>query len=199
MLYEISREIDAQLQVKLAPYRVHYGPENADPDAGLRLTTPRIVIERDRQAGDRPRDGRSRTNNAKMLAAREVGAVCRIFAQSTVDGARVEDHERIADQLADMVTCALHVVATTRKAEWRISSAKLLTAEEVAQRGLQVWPGAVYELRFSVDRGVYDTDWTGAAAAEKALGTDSSSIKVRTTGTIGLQNAPEGTPGEATR
>ena len=184
MIYEITREVEAELRAQACPVPVVYGPERQG--AGVAITTSRIVIERDRGRGDETKPGRARTLNPRMVAVRGIGAICRIYAQSTLTGAAVHDHERLADQVIDKVTVALHKIVSRRQTEWRISSAKLLTREELALRGLEVWPGVVYEIHFSVDRGVFDTTWTEEAADEIAV----DATLIRSTTEVSLANGP---------
>lgn len=199
MLYEISKEVSTELAAQGCPVPVVYGPERQGA-TGVAITTSRIVFERDRSGGDSSGPGRGRTVNPKMLYTRNVGAVCRVFAQSTESGARVQDHERLADLVWDKVEVALYKVIAKRKDAWRVASSKLLSAEELAMRGLEVWPGVVYEVRFTVSRGVYDTTWTEAAKPEASVSAAGSSgtpgVTIESADEIKLTNGPVGAPAE---
>lgn len=94
---------------------------------------------------------------------RAIGCVLRIYAKSELVGAAVHDHERLADQLLDRVEVALRKIVAQRRTLHQITSSKLLDEAALSLIGLEQWPGVVYELRFSVDRGVFDTAWDGEA------------------------------------
>lgn len=190
MIYEIAKELHVELRAKKVPFRVVYGPERKD-DVGL--TDTRIVLERDRQTGDQPGPPRSQHKNPSLAGVRGVGVVLRIFARANVSGANVWDHERLADAIVDKAWVALRKIATRRRTIWNITSAKLLSREELEQRSLEQWPGAVYEMRFTVDRGVLDTDWQGEAAPEKALGPHPDGIEIAgsTKVTVNGSGSPE--------
>jgi hypothetical protein len=166
MLYEISKELSSALSVVGCPLRVVYGPEPKTTG----LTDSRIVIERDRKAGDQFTGPRSQQRNPKLIDVRAIGCVLRVYAQSTLAGASVYDHERIADQAIDQIDVAMRTIINTRKTMWRVTSAKLLSADELQLQGLTVWPGVVYEMKFQVDRGVLRTTWAGEAADEATMG-----------------------------
>lgn len=173
MIYEISKELGAKLAAAEVPAPVSYGPERASTTAFNRT---RIVVERDRKGGDEclPPVSATKAPNASsrsaapMVGMRRIGCVCRVYAQSTVDGARVQEHERVGDLLMDQVMVALRAIASERKTTLQMSSARLLSAEELEMAKLESWPGVVYELRFSVDRGVYDRKWSLATLEELA-------------------------------
>jgi hypothetical protein len=165
VIYEITQELKAALEARGVPVPVEYGPE---PKTSTAFSRTRIVVERDRQGGDSIPDHRSVHRNPRMHGVRAMGAVCRIYASSTVTGASVHDHERLADQLADKVQVALRQIVSTRRTLWRVLSAKLLSAAELGQLELETWHGVVYELRFQVDRGVLDTSWTDDASVGAA-------------------------------
>lgn len=184
VIYEIHKEVATELKAQGCPLPVVYGPERQGVGTALGVT--RVVIERDRSRGDVPKPGRARTFNPRMVAIRSMGAVCRIYARSTLTGAAGHDHERLADQAVDQITIALYKVVGRRQSEWSVSSAKLLTVEELALRGLEVWPGVVYEMRFAVDRAVFDATWTDEAAEELAVADD---LIVSTT-KVSLANGP---------
>jgi len=166
MLYEISKEIAAELQLKKCPYAVVYGPERLP----VSMTTPRIVIERDRQSPEQISAPKSRTVNPIMMLTRAIAGQIRVFAKSSVSGANVYNHERECDKAVDRVTVALHKVARRRCTEYRITRAKLLNTTELQYEGLESWPGVVYQINFEIDRGVLDTDWTGDGADTAEIG-----------------------------
>lgn len=165
MIYEITKEVATELASKGYPFDVIYGPERAP----VVLTKPRIVIERDRQGSDPTKAPKARTPNPKMMFVRGIACVCRIFAKSNLPGAGVHEHERQADQAADKLTIALFRAIRKRFTECEIQPAQMLSADALKYAGLEAWPGVVYEIKFSVDRGVYDTNWVGEKAPETVL------------------------------
>lgn len=189
MMHSITLEVGAELRARGVPFAVVYGPERM----GTTVTSaPRIVIERDRKAGDGVGPARSVHTNPHMRAVRAIGCVARIFGKSNAAGAGVQDHEAIADQLVDKVLVALDKVVRSNQTLWRPVSGKFLTAEDLAARGLTTWPGVVYELQFTVDRGVFDTDFAGEAAPETSLGgVDGVTVKSKTKVTVNGIGTPE--------
>lgn len=168
MLYEISKELGTVLQSKGVPFPVIYGPERVVP---LTMAPQRIVLERDRQGGDSLGPVRVPGGNPRLRGVRAIGAIIRVYAKSSLAGAAVHDHERLADQAVDKIFVALdNILRGARKTLWVVQSSKLLDADELSMQGLETWPGVVYEIRFSVDRGVLDTTWKGEARPEVLLG-----------------------------
>lgn len=190
MIYEITKEIATELTAKGVPYPVIYGPERA-----LRvLTDPRFVIERDRAGNDELAAPVARNPNPRMIGVRWLACVCRIYARSTLAGAGTHDHEREADQMADRFTVALHKAVRVRRNQYRIRSAKLMSAAELELDGLEQWPGVVYRIEFDVDRAVNDTTWQGAAAATAVSGKPATSVSVSQAGSASLPSATTENP-----
>lgn len=188
MMHEITLAVGAELRARGVPFAVVYGPERM----ATTLTSPaRIVIERDREAGDGIGPARSVHTNPHMRAVRAIGCVARIFGKRNSGGAGVQDHEAVADQLIDQLIVALDKVVRSNQTLWKPVSGKFLTAEDLAARGLTTWPGVVYELRFTVDRGVFDTDFAGDAAPEADVGPGGVGIKSTTKVTVNGVGTPE--------
>lgn len=161
MLYEISKEVDARLKVKKVPLRVAFGPERTKSTA----LNERIVIEHDE--GD--------TFEALMLVQPNLGkpspsaafkrwqaAIARIYARSPNAGAIQADHYRRAEAVLDRLLLALDYVVRVRKNAMRLVGGRFILPEDLSSS--ETWPGALYELRFAIDRGVIDTDWNGESA-----------------------------------
>ena len=120
---------------------------------------------------------------------RNIACVARIFAKSNLPGAGVHEHERQADQAADKLTIALHRSVRLRNSEYFVTSIKLLSASDLKFEGLEAWPGVVYEIKFSVERGVFDTNWAGEKAPETVLTADNfGNPTVTITGTTAGNN-----------
>lgn len=188
MMHGIALEVAAELRARGVPFSVVYGPERM----GTTVTSAtRIVIERDRATGDGIGPARSVHTNPKMRGVRAIGCVARIFGKSNVAGAGGHGHEAVADQLVDALIVALDVVVRRNQTLWAPVSGKFLTAEDLSARGLTTWPGVVYELRFTVDRGVFDRDFAGEAAPEASVGPGGVAIQSTTKVTVNGIGTPE--------
>ena len=188
MLYAISIQLGEALAARKVPYRVTYGPEPIPQG----ITSPHIVILRDRKTGDHvtaPRQTSAQTTltapNPHVVMNRFLGATCRVFAKSTKASAIVADHERIADQVIDQVLVALRSIVNARRNTWTLGAGHLLTDDEIKALGLEAWPGGVYEQAFSIDRGVTDRPYAGESTAahgeptkadEAIMGTDVTTV-----------------------
>lgn len=181
MLREIQKELAAALRAKNVPIPVVFGPERAPSNL-----SERIVIERDRDGGDGLGPARSQRQNPKMRFVRMVGCVARIYAKSPVTGAQSYDHERRADAIVDRVLVCLDDVIRVRQTMWTLESGKLVATTDL--EGTETWPGALYELRFSVDRAVLDLTWPttadpqGAARPEGSPDLISNELDLHTSG-----------------
>lgn len=167
MIYEIFRELESNLMSRGYPFPLEYGPE------AKRKKPPfdtRIVLDHDREGGDAISGPRSQVSLAtpagrsRKLLDRAVGCVVRVYAKSSAHGARVQDHERLAEKLVDAVLAGLRTVIQARATLWRVTSAGFVTKEALEVPELEKWPGVVYEIKFSVDRGVFDLKWDGEGA-----------------------------------
>jgi hypothetical protein len=180
----IQLGVKAHLESLGCPLPVGYGP-----DSKQSLTDSRIVFERDRDGGDELGPAKKLKANPRMVFVRALGVVVRIYATSNLDGANVYDHERVADQAADLFLVSLREVVAQQRTLWRVASAKYLNADELAIAGIINWPGVVYEYRLSVDRGVFDRTWVdeagvgGDARPEVELGPDGVELATTTQAT----------------
>ena len=166
MIYQLAQLVKSELAAQGCPYSVVYGPERAP----YSLSTPRIVIERDRTSSETIAAPRARMANPVNVATRIIACKARVFAQSTLGGATVGNHEAEADLVVDKLICAIFKCVRIQKKLFEFGQGKLLGADELKYSGLEAWPGVVYELEFTVDRGVFQTTWTQAAKAEATLG-----------------------------
>lgn len=166
MIYTITTEVATALTAKGVPYPVIYGPERAPAS----VNETRVVIERDRRATDSFAAPMSPKLNPRRFALRWQAVQVWIYAQSTLPGARVEDHERVAEQLVDKLTIALTRAVRTRDNQLRFASAHYLGDAELEQLGLETWQGVVYQISCEISRSVDDTDWVNAKASEATMG-----------------------------
>lgn len=164
MIYEIFRELGLNLGSRGYPFPLEYGPEAKEKRPPF---DTRIVLDHDRKAGDQISGPRSQVTistpagKSRKLLDRAVGCDVRIYAKSSIAGARLPEHERLAEQLADAVLAGLRTVIQARATMWRVASAGFVEKEALGVPELEKWPGVVYEIKFSVDRGVFDLSWTG--------------------------------------
>lgn len=157
MIYELTRDLADMLAARKFPQPVIYGPEWAQRLGGAHAA---IVVERDRQGGDRVGPPIGQLRAPRKAASRYLGVVATIYASAQIDGAHIGDHEREAEQLVDALIVSLDEwAAATKAGEIEYTSSRYLAPEEIA---LQGWPGVVYELRFLVGRGVRKLDYLGS-------------------------------------
>lgn len=194
MLREISREIETELRYRDCSYSVVYGPERLPSS----VANCRIVVERERGTSENISAPKSRAPNPKMVAVRSIAGRCRIFAKSSVPGANVWDHEREADLAADLFVVALHTVVRRRLTEYRVTGGKILSASELEYQQISAWPGVVYEFKFEVDRGVFDTTWTGEKRPTVDMG-GASGVSLGTSVSIGDSTNSNDLPSAQTR
>ena len=83
-----------------------------------------------------------------------MGGVVRIFAHSTIEGAQLHDHERLADRLADQLTVEIYKAARDSR-----TLSRIIRAGFVSDDTTDGWAGAVYEIRFQIDRALRDVPW----------------------------------------
>lgn len=194
MLAAITDQLRDELQTRLVPLSVVYGPERTIQGSTAR---PHIVVERDRQQGDTFGAAPTHSRNPELVFRRGIGAVVRIFAESTVSGAGQANHERMADKVVNQILLALREIIIARKTDFRIKAARFLTVDELAEAGL-TYPGVVYELRLEVDMGVTDMAYDDEAAGEAEYGDTWTSVST----TLDTSDSPEPTtdlPGASTR
>ena len=171
MLYDVAKIVSTELIARGCPLPVVYGPERM---ADVGLTNPRIVFERPRSLGDAVGPPRCSKNNPPRRAERGIAGTVRVFASSTVDGARVQDHEEQADQAVDLVIVCLQIAAARIITTMTIGAGGYVSAAELGLDGLETWPGVVYELPITIQRAVYDRTWAGDSKST----TDDFSISV---------------------
>jgi hypothetical protein len=160
MLYDVAKLVATSLASRGCPLPVVYGPERF---ADVGLTNSRIVFERPRKAVDVTKPPRSSKNNPPRRYERSISGLIRVFAHSNVDGARVQDHEDMAEQAVDLVLVSLEVAIAKMKTTHKIGSGGFVSAADMDLDELESWPGVVYELPITIQRAVYDRTWAGAS------------------------------------
>jgi len=162
MIYDLAKEVALELAEQGCPYRVVYGPDRfTDVSAAdthivfSRIGSSELVVA-----------NTSFKQNPKLRAIRRIGATVRVIASSTLPGALQEDHERLADQILDLLIIAIKKVTAVWRVEFNAVSGQFLDAESAYLPGLETWPGVVYDLQIQIDRGVFDRTWQGEARPE---------------------------------
>jgi hypothetical protein len=144
-------------------------------------TDPLIVFERDTKP-DAIDPTRSPGVNPKIRAVRQLSATVTIYARSSLAGARVPDHQRECEQIADALIVALYEWgATTKAGAIPFVEARYLVPDEYAHE-FRSWPGVVYMIAFRVPRGVYALTYQGEARPEAAPVGVSNQTQVRLAG-----------------
>jgi hypothetical protein len=177
LVYEITKEVAAELRAKGVPLPVHYGPEATD-GAPMR---ERIVVRRapDAIIATPGGGGRNSTESPKTATiAVNQGVSIRIYARNPAAGARVQDHERRCEHVRDRVIVAFDRIVRGRRNRITWASAEYITPEDANPEQTAPFVGVVYELQCFVDRGIADRSWPsadfpqGAALDEVTIGPD---------------------------
>jgi hypothetical protein len=164
MLYEASKEIQTLLSAQLYPVKVKYGPERIK--RGHYPSGHVIVLERARDADDTLGPPKGVNQNPRRLFDIALACKATIYARSSLGGAHDGDHERETEKIRDAFLAALYKWgAGARAGAIQVSGARFAAPTE---EGPEKWPGAVYELRFTVPRGVYDRAYAGEQNAGAA-------------------------------
>jgi len=166
MLYEIAKELQTALVSKRFPFKVLYGP-GAVRTVAIAETHVRV----DENLGVNEEWGAppSAHSNPRVYWQRKIQSRITIYANSTVTGARTQDHERLADKMADMVASAIYVIGKRRKLIAVGIAGRWIPASELENKSLQQWPGAIYEMAVSFSRSVQDLTWADEKMPEVAM------------------------------
>lgn len=169
MIYAFAAELKNLLDARGWSVPVTYGPEafTRQPNSTL------IVVMRDgatdtfgpnRVAGKA--NGLRAARRGRYIATRNVGGQCIIFAQNTKANATRWDHEELSDDLSDAVFCAAEywtnglVDGQPRNAPITFGTCRFVDKKELPGQ-FDKFTGLVYEMPFSLQRGVYDSDKRG--------------------------------------
>jgi hypothetical protein len=162
VIHELGVEIGAILASKGLGIPVVDGPERRPTTT---FSRERIVIERDGEDGF---ISRHRTNvNPHAVMTRVIACKITIYAQQPSKGAAEFEHYRRAEQMLDLVLCAIEVRAKTRQNIWLPKSGKFVIPPDMKEG--ETMGGAIYEFKFTFDRGVEDRKWDGSFPAEASV------------------------------
>ncbi len=163
MIYRLTMDVRDLLAARKFPFAVEYGPERTTRVAPFNA----IVIDRDRDANEAIGAAPALQRNPKKVLRRDIPCRALVYAFSSVDGARVCDHEHECDRYVDGLVSALDEWATAAKGEVTFTGARFATPADGVDS--EAWPGVVYAVTFTVGRGVYARDYTGAGQAEGSV------------------------------
>jgi len=165
MIHEIGVELQTKLYARGCPFRVVDGPEAAQTTTWAR---ERIVLERDRDSGDRFCPARSQAKNKDQRMTRSIGVKLTIYAQSVSSGALQFEHERRVDHVLDQVLVAIEEIAIARKNAWALGGGKFVQPDDIEKSDAP--GGAAYELKFTFDRAVNVQTFAGEKRPEATIG-----------------------------
>jgi hypothetical protein len=175
---ELGKWLDAHLRGRKYPFRVRYAPERTDRSS----RDPVILIARDTMASEKIESAHGTQKNGRKMRTRRIPVVVKIFAKSSLDGARLEDHEELADYLVDAMITALEVWSTSEKGGGiEYVEMSFLTPDElVTSDGKpEGWPGVVYLMRFTIGRGVIELDYLKQVLPTAPINGVGSTVEVR--------------------
>jgi len=163
MIYDVYRYVSDRLALRGFPCTLQYG-RTLTP---LEFASDYIVFSRTYGASgaERLAPAAKATRNPQMLAVRHVPGTVRVFARSSLPGARELEHEACCDAIVDALIVAIYEWSSSQCAgpiEW--VEQRLLDPSELGTGPL--WPGAVFQLRFSVTRAVNVLTYEGSAIPE---------------------------------
>lgn len=179
MIYELTTALQAKFTAKRFPTVFEYGPRRMTVET---YHDHLIVIERDREAADQLSAANGQQVNPRRFCNRALTVKATIYAQSRLDGARINEHEFECEQIVDALIVSLQEWGGEARARLgdvtpTISEARYLKLSEF-QEG-EAWPGVVYVLKFRVMRGVIKRDYEQQARPVGAATSVGNVVEVR--------------------
>lgn len=177
MIYELLTEVRALVAARDFPIDCVYGPLRAAPVASVGVLA---VFER---AGSDSVRGQQGANRGPLV--RDVAGRCTLFARSSLEGARQHEHEALCDQCVDAILVAASQVVQA----WRTGLTMLAVsrsgylddrARDLLHPGYQ--SGVIYQLDFSIPRGVREVRFGGEARETGFIG----EVQSRTDANLGI-------------
>ena len=165
MIHEIVTEINARLRYRKCPILAVDGTEPTNTTTGAR---ERIVVEHDEDGTDSydvPQG--ARVNDAPRIVCQS-SYKATFYVQSAAAGATPYEHRRRAEHLRDMFVVAWFEVAKVRRNQGAIKGGRFIQPVDLAKS--ETIAGAVYELKFTFDRGIRVLTWAGEKRPEAAVG-----------------------------
>lgn len=148
---KVVRDLATAMKAKGCPHPVVLGPERSKA-AGYGTT--RVVLERPKgDASDSSGPARSTHGNPKLLGIRDVGVKLTVYARSPVTGARGQDHQDLAERLADLVIGELDtVVRNIPSLPMTLGASGFVVPEDL--EGSEVDGGAAYQQMLTIPHGI---------------------------------------------
>jgi hypothetical protein len=162
VIYRMAMDVGAALTARKFPLRVEYGPEQTARVAPHSA----IVIDRDRTANETIGAAPGAQRNPQKVFARFMPCRALVYACSTVEGARVNEHEHECDRFVDGLMTALYDWAKLESTIINVTGARFATSADGVTP--ETWAGVVYLVTFTVARGVERRTYTGAGQPEGA-------------------------------
>jgi hypothetical protein len=196
---ELGKWLDTHLRGRKYPFRVRYAPERTERTKH----DPVILIMRDTDTSEKIETAHGTQKNGRKYRTRRIPVKIKVYAKSSLDGARLEEHEELADYLVDALVTALEIWSTAERGGGiEFGEMAFLTPAEVvtADGAPEGWPGVVYLMRFTIGRGVVERDYLKQVRPTGTINGASSTVEVRQTnedGTAGdpaIQPPPEEEP-----
>ncbi len=190
---EICKWLGAHLRSRKCPFKVRYAPERTDRGN----YDPAILVMRDRETSEKIETAHGTQKNGRKMRTRRIPVKIKVFAKSSLDGARLEEHEELADYLVDMLVTALETWSTSERGGGiEYGEMAFMTADEVADETrsedkAEGWPGVVFVMRFTIGRGVVERDYLKQVRPTAALTGIGTSVEVRQTNEDGEPDDPE--------
>ncbi len=182
MIHEVGRELEAKLTAKGCAFKV------VDREEFKRIAwaSNRIVID---ETGDTYSPAKSQSYNPKRYYTGNIGAKLTIYAKSAKSGAAEFEHRRLARKVVDLSLVALRTIRAERRMGLAIGGGRFVEIEDLAASERK--GGAVYELDFTLERGIADIDFAGEAAEEFTI-----AAPITMAGAPALTFANEGVTGD---
>jgi hypothetical protein len=164
MIAKVAADVGELLRARKFPIkRIEYGPEPFERCPNHTA----VIMARDVGSGDRfdaPIGVAVRghvSQNGRKMATRYVGGECWVLAKASRPHATHADHEYLADQIVDGLQCALYRWASEHKTRVELTGGAVVYGAELPGT-FERFPGVIYRFRFTVARGVPDSDYDGA-------------------------------------
>ncbi len=165
LIYELARDLQTLLTARKFPVNVIHGPPRLGLPETFGAGSLEVHTQLDAQGGDDVGGAaRGSKANPRQVGTRAIGVRALIYARSSLDGAGIGDHEKLCQALVDgVIVSLLHWASETKAVGFAFKSGKMISRDERVAEGSDTPPGAVYELVFSVPRGVYALTYEGEA------------------------------------
>lgn len=165
MIHDLAVALQTSLRERRCPFPVVDGPERTKPNT---YASERVVVEEPEDQSTRTTSPRSQSINPKRRLEAAVPVKITVYACAPAANALDFEHVRRASSVVDLVLVGVEEFVRSNKLGWsapefrRVRPADLEASEKS--------PGAAYEIKLSIARGVVDRMWNGDAKPEVTLG-----------------------------